>query len=210
LWYLLRSTAGLSVENFGLPGDVPVPGDWDGDGKADLAVYRAGTGGGQSTFYYRGSANNPNGNISFIPFGTGGDVPVANDFDGDGKMDAAVFRPTDRVWYIQQSQTGFRALQFGFATDKLVPADYDGDGKTDVAVYRDGTWYLQRSTAGFTALQFGLANDVPTPADYDGDGKADTAVYRGGVWYLLNSTSGFSATQFGLASDRPTEAAYVR
>ena len=196
---------------FGLAGDIPLPSDWDGDGRADAAVYRGGTvNSPQSYFYYR-PTNAPGTNFVTVPWGTTGDKPVMGDFDGDGKTDAAVFRPSSGVWYIRRSSDGVLfAVQFGFGTDKLVPADYDGDGKTDVAVYRDGTWYILQSRDGFRAASFGNATDIPVPADYDGDGRSDIAVFRNGTWYLLQSTGGFSATQFGFGSDAPVEAAYLQ
>ena len=132
------------------------------------------------------------------------------DFDGDGRTDVSIFRPSSGVWYIQQSSAGFAGLAFGQTGDKLVPADYDGDGKTDVAVFRNGTWYLQRSQLGFNGISFGDANDIPVPADYDGDGKTDVAVFRpsNGVWYLLQSRDGFAATVFGLGTDKPVSGDY--
>lgn len=133
------------------------------------------------------------------------------DFDGDNKSDVSVYRPSEGIWYLLNSISGFSALRFGISTDRIVPADYDGDGKTDVAVFRDGVWYLQRSTAGFTAVQFGVSSDIPTPADFTGDGCAELAVYRPseGIWYTLNLVNNaFAATRFGAAEDKPVTADY--
>jgi len=196
---------------FGIAGDVPLPSDWDGDGRADVAVYRGGTvNSPQSYFYYR-PTNTPGVNFITVPWGTAGDKPVMGDFDGDGKTDAAVFRPSNGIWYVLRSSDGIvSAIHFGIATDKLVPADYDGDGKTDVAVFRDGIWYILQSRDGFRGSSFGNATDIPVPADYDGDGKADIAVFRNGIWYLQQSTNGFTGVEFGLGSDAPLEAAYLQ
>jgi len=136
------------------------------------------------------------------------------DFDGDGRTDLSVFRPSDGTWYVMQSGSNtFRAQQFGTNGDRIVPGDYDGDGRTDFAVFRqtpqNGIWYILRSSDNsFLSVQWGLNTDKPTPGDYDGDGKTDIAVYRNGTWYIVQSSNGqFATHQFGAPDDVPVAAA---
>jgi VCBS repeat protein len=186
--------------------------DFDGDGKADIGVFRP------STSQWFGLLSSTNFNTSTGvsgTFGNPGDIPVPRDYDGDGKMDLAVFRPSDGTWYIGYSSTlTTAAFQWGNGLDVPVPGDYDGDGKTDIAVFRpsDGTWYIRYSGSGTSAgFQWGNGLDVPVPGDYDGDGKTDIAVFRpsNGTWYLWYSGSGTVAGfQWGNGSDVPVSSDY--
>jgi len=135
------------------------------------------------------------------------------DFDGDGKTDLSVFRPSEGNWYLNRSTAGFTVANWGVSTDLLVPGDYDGDNKTDLAIFRPSTgqWFVLRSSdGGFSAPTFGASGDIPVQGDYDGDGKADLAVFRPStnVWYISNSGGGSTITAFGASGDIPVRGDY--
>ncbi|MGC2235657.1 MAG: VCBS repeat-containing protein [Pyrinomonadaceae bacterium] len=182
-------------------GDVPAPGDFDGDGKTDYAVYRDSTG----TWYINQSADN---SWLVFNFGLPGDISVPSDYDGDSKTDIAVFRPSDGNWHLWFSETQqHHVIHFGASGDKPVAADYDGDGKTDVAVFRpsEGNWYYFRSSdQNYNVIHWGIDTDKPVPADYDGDGRADLAVFRSGDWYILRSmNNSYNVFRWGVSGDVP-------
>jgi hypothetical protein len=217
--------------------DFPTPGDFDGDGRDDVAVYRAGaTTGASSQFFYLRSSN---ATASAQTLGLFGDQAVARDYDGDGITDAAVFRPGAAVgaqafFFIRRSSdpgspispiytvpwgtTGNGSTSF----DTPVPGDYDGDGKFDVAVYRFGiapanNFIILRSSDNAVVYQpWGNFNtDYIVPGDYDGDGKYDFAAARIGatatspmVWWILQSSGGVRVQAFGFSSDVPVQGDY--
>lgn len=136
------------------------------------------------------------------------------DFDGDGKTDISIFRPSlGEWWWLKSSNGGNAAVQFGNSSDKIASADFTGDGKTDVAFWRPSTgeWFVLRSEDfSFYSFPFGTSGDVPAPADFDGDNKADATVFRpsDSTWYIFRSTGGTTIQQFGLNGDVPVPADY--
>lgn len=167
---------------------LPKADDFDGDGKADLAVFEPRDG----TWHIRRSGD---GATLVQAWGWNEVTPVPGDYDGDGETDIAVYHQPSGTWYILQSQSGsLRQVSWGWWDAMAVPGDYDGDGKTDIAVYHQATgdWYILQSATGTQRIQaWGWYDAVPAPADYDGDQKTDITVYHpaAGKWYILQSSN---------------------
>jgi hypothetical protein len=193
-------------------GNLNSAGDVDGDGKADVSIWRSDGG-----TWYLLSSHSP-ATYTALQWGLNSDVPVSADYDGDGKADIAVWRPESGTWFILPSgdSGNYWARQSGMDGDMPVLGDYDGDGKTDIAVRRPdtGTWYILKSSnpGAYMAVPWGISSDIPTPGDYDGDGKTDIAVWRPveGTWYVLlsNSPGSFTSIQWGMSGDIPVPADY--
>jgi hypothetical protein len=201
--------------SFGVATDVRRMADFDGDGKADLVLYRPSTG----FWYFAKSSTTFSDYVTFGPWGASGDIPLPADYDGDGKADIAVFRPATGRWYLRYSSTGFATpdpVDWGLSGDIPVPADYDGDGRADIAVFRpsNGRWYIRRSSdSTVQVFDWGAPGDVPAPADFDGDGRADLVIFRPstGGWWIKQSHAEFTTyanVTFGATGDLPVPADY--
>lgn len=183
------------------------PFDFDGDGRADITVFRPGTGAWYS-FY----GSDP---FTVSVFGSEGDVTVPADYDGDGITDIGIYRQSTATWWYKGSLAGNTAvIQWGSVGDIPRPSDFDGDGKADLIIYRptNGMWYRFGSTGNVSYVAFGQAGDIPLVADMDGDGRSDPTVFRpstGTWWYAASSEGGaYRAAVWGLAGDIPVPADY--
>lgn len=207
-WEIEYSTnSQVFSSNFGLTGDIIVPGDFNGDGTAEQAIYRPSTG----VWWFK----NPTGPFTAVQFGLAEDIPVAADYDADGRTDIAVWRPSTSVWYILQSSLGLKIVKWGLSTDKPVTGDFEGDGKADIAVWRpsNGVWYVLQSSSSIPLYAaWGMNGDKPLTGDFDGNGITDFAVYRPstGTWYVLDQAANptFRAYNWGIAEDMPIPADY--
>lgn len=234
-FFNLNSTSGQQTSGqFGdVNTDLPAPGDYDGDGKADIALFRDTAVAGSDTLFLliRSSDNT----FQAVHWGTSGDENVSRDFDGDGITNMAVYRATNvdgaqDFWFVRRPDGSQISVPFGQSGDgtntKDVPVtgDYDGDGKFDYAVYRfkAGNPYnncfiiLRSSDNSVQVQQWGnFTSDYIAPGDYDGDGKTDFMAIRTSgtasvpmVWWLLKSSGGSSTQTFGRSDDLPTQGDY--
>lgn len=140
---------------------TPVPGDYNNDGRSEIAVFN------DRTFKVWLPPYSPAYTAPNITQSLDVDLPAPGDYDGDGKTDFAGTKAVAGrlIWRIKYSVSGNEAeTDFGYATDKPVPGDYDGDGKTDIAVWRasDGGWWIMYSASGTVgSFYFGLPTDTP-------------------------------------------------
>jgi hypothetical protein len=210
-WYIFPWTTGVLTSTlWGMEGDQPVPADYNGDGVDDIAVFRNGV----WYILYQ------NGQVEIRYWGMPGDIAVARDYDGDGKADFTIWRPTDGVWWILYSGFGsgyvdkvYDAVQWGipWIGDIVVPGDFDGDGYIDLAVWRpwNGVWYIRYingdKVGTFNAIQWGLPGDIPIGGmDKNGDGMAEPIVWRPSTgWWFMNyfQHGTYNMSPWGLPGD---------
>ena len=202
---------GEKAVQFGLLGDIPIAGDWDGDGRDTIGVFRPNGG----MFFLDVDRPGYTGEGAF-QFGLQGDLPVAGDWNGDGIDEVGVFRPSSGQFFLDTGARGFNGevpFGFGLPGDRPIAGDWDGNGIDDVGVYRANgrNFFLDAGSRGFNGerpFQFTGPGDLPVVGDWDRDGRDNVGMYvsNGGYAILDTGSQGYNGEapiQFGLAGDIP-------
>lgn len=218
-WYLRTTPSGGVAEqefHYGLGSDVPLVGDWNGNGSETVGVARL-SAGDQIQWFLRNSNSAGGADLSFsfgeLRFISGdvlGSIPVAGNFDpSDDAYEVGVVYADSSTgtltWVIRRDLTPSSptvTFSYGRAYDRPVVGDWNGDGSDTPGVVRSNTWYLtnQVLTGGLADLsfRFGSGRDLPVPGDWNGDGIDTPGVVRDAAgtqvgsyqnWLLRNSNT---------------------
>jgi hypothetical protein len=169
---------------YGTGGDIPVIGDWDGNGSQTYGVFRAG-------MWYL--SNKLGGRVADLTrsYGNVGDRPIVGDWNGDGIQTIGVHRGNQ--FFLSDSNASPLAtysFAYGDPGDTPIVGDWDNDGLDTIGTYRSGTWHLRNSNSAGAedlAVTFGSAKDVPVVGDWDSDGRIGIGYFQAGDWHLSNS-----------------------
>jgi hypothetical protein len=187
LWHLVDcNTATMNSFYYGDPGDLPIMGDWDGDGIDTPGIYRQSDG----HIYLRNSNNQGYASTSYF-LGDPGDIPLAGDFDGDGLDTVSIYRPSTQTFHILnttgENGRGLGAAEFTFTFgdlgDQPNVGDWDGDGVDEVGVHRSSTrhfYWRDTLTTGIAtgSYSFGFHGDLFIAGDWGStDGRETPAGY---------------------------------
>jgi hypothetical protein len=185
-------------------GDRPISGDWDGNGKSDVGVYRSTPTGSEFRLQKPGS-------IRAFVWGHASDVPFVGDWNGDGvtevgrrTLGTTVF--TKRLWDASsQFVTGV-----GSAMDGPLTGDWNADGVADLGVYRaaDHSFYLRQPNGALSPRLWGAAGDRGVTGDWNGDGHVDLGTFNvlTGVWTIRKPAGTTYTTRkitYGVSGDLP-------
>jgi len=167
---------------------VPVPGDYDGVGHTEMAVFRTSTA--------QWIVNGPGGIHVVGTFGATNlsDIPVPGDYDGVGHTEMAVFRPSTGQWFVLGPGGGRLLGTFGLTNlgDIPVPGDYDGVGHTEMATFRPSTgeWFVMGPNGVRLLGNSGVAVPGDLPAGAPIGALMSQGVLKGPSAFRTSSGSG--------------------
>jgi hypothetical protein len=212
---------------FGVAGDVPLLGDWNGIGTVRAGVFRPSNG----TFYLDANGNSAWDGCATdkcIAIGEANDVPLVGDWNGNGVTKVGVFRPSNGTFYLDYNGNGLwdgcavdKCFAIGSASDTPLVGDWNGTGFTKVGFFRPAaaTFYLDYDGNGVLdgcvldkCIAFGFSTDTPLVGDWNGNGRTKVGVFRPStvMFYLDYDGNGAwsgcatdKCEAFGFSTDTP-------
>lgn len=181
-WRLRYGNGSVDTFYFGVPGDIPLLGDWDCDGVDTVALFRPGNG----FVYLRNTNDFGVAELSFF-YGMGGDIPIAGDWNADG-CDTLGVQRNGEFFLANTLGTVPASTQFhyGLPTDIPFAGDFDGDGQDTIGLHRRSNGRLFLSNTNIDGqipttehkFYFGNGTDQMLAGDWDGDGDDTVGAYR--------------------------------
>ncbi|MEV4637536.1 VCBS repeat-containing protein [Actinoplanes sp. NPDC049548] len=196
--------------------ETPLVGDFNGDGRDDIATFTRGSAADVYVALSTGSKFVGTGVKWHDYFAAGTEIPAVGDFNGDGRDDIATFtRGSTADVYVALS-TGSKFVGTGvkwhnyFAAGTEIPAvgDFNGDGRDDIATFTRGSAadvYVALSTGySFSGTGwkwhdlFAVGTELPSVGDFNNDGRDDIVTFTRGsaadVYVALSTGSKFVGT----------------
>jgi murein DD-endopeptidase MepM/ murein hydrolase activator NlpD len=193
----LRTANGRIITfSYGRRGDIPLVGDWTGDGIDTFGIVR------DRTWHLKDTLGGGTSDRSFT-YGqvSRGDVPIAGDWDGTGRDTIGIIR--DGEWHLRTSLSGGPGeivFTYGRITrgDRPLIGDWNGDGRDTIGIVRDGQWHLRHSLTGGpgeTVYTYGRVRqgDAPVMGDWTRDGITTPGIARGTEWHQRDVHAGGAA-----------------
>jgi serine protease len=183
---------------YGAAGDIPIKGDWNGDGTDTIGVYRPSTG----FFYLRNTNSAGPADIAF-QFGVGGAVPLAGDWDGNGTTTIGIYDTATGTFFLRNSNSAGPAdivFTFGGGGAGVIPVvgDWNNDGVDTIGLYvaATGVFFLRNTNSSGPAnvtFTFGAggAGIKPITGDWNNDGTTTIGLYNPstGAFFLRNTNA---------------------
>ncbi len=177
---------------FGIPGAIPVSGDFNGDGLAEVGLYYE----GEWFIDINGNGRWDEEDL-WAKLGTIEDLPIVGDWDGDGKDDIGVFGPEWRGdERALKAEPGLPDPQNVYRHAPVERGQFEQNNipknlPPEPGEATDGHRLLKHTAHGNPRLdvidhvfRFGISKDLPVAGDWNGDGIRSVGVFRSGTWYL--------------------------